>query len=233
MEKTQMKIHLRLLLVFFVSVSPLLSSAQTVHPTSDGQKQKQWQSMETGKWDFAPDWYYYLLHKDYSGAETYWHWSGFESGLKVRFKQNKSNIKQIGTVRVSSLGMQYLKLEESRKQEAKIKELYNEELIKQTDRIVDIAYLQYKDSFEELQNCIIANLNYCIDKSNGKMNAIIQELTERNKIICDNVNYIHKTGINEQLENAKRQLAYEQCKSDMEDLLQRCVKIARLANVHY
>ena len=31
----------------------------------DKQKEKQWQSMENGPWDFAPDWYYYFLHKKY------------------------------------------------------------------------------------------------------------------------------------------------------------------------
>ena len=29
----------------------------------DDQKEKQWTSMENGPWDFAPDWYYYFLHK--------------------------------------------------------------------------------------------------------------------------------------------------------------------------
>ena len=52
----------------------------------DKQKEKQCQSMETGPWDFAPDWYYYFLHKKYSGAEMYWKWAGFKSGWRVRFK---------------------------------------------------------------------------------------------------------------------------------------------------
>jgi hypothetical protein len=42
--------------------------AQTV--VFDEQKQKQWQSMENGPWDFAPEWYYYFLHNGYSGAEN-------------------------------------------------------------------------------------------------------------------------------------------------------------------
>ena len=46
-------------------------SAYAQKVVHDKQKEKQWRSMETGPWDFAPDWYYYFLHKKYSGAETY------------------------------------------------------------------------------------------------------------------------------------------------------------------
>lgn len=40
---------------------PLAGYAQ--RPSRDNEKAKQWQSMENGPWDFAPDWYYYFLHK--------------------------------------------------------------------------------------------------------------------------------------------------------------------------
>ncbi len=49
---------------------PLTGNAQKV--VRDNEKKKQWQSMENGPWDFSPDWYYYFLHKRYSGAEMYW-----------------------------------------------------------------------------------------------------------------------------------------------------------------
>lgn len=49
---------------------PLTGNAQKV--VRDNEKKKQWQSMENGPWDFAPDWYYFFLHKRYSGAEMYW-----------------------------------------------------------------------------------------------------------------------------------------------------------------
>ena len=38
-------------------------SAYAQNVVHDKQKEKQWRSMETGPWDFAPDWYYYFLHK--------------------------------------------------------------------------------------------------------------------------------------------------------------------------
>ena len=79
---------------------PFVGNAQRVR--HDKQKEKQWKSMENGPWDFAPDWYYYFLHRRYSGAEMYWKWAGLKSGWRGRFKEPKSNIKRIMPVRVLS-----------------------------------------------------------------------------------------------------------------------------------
>ena len=84
-----MKVKEVILLLYVVFV-PVVAEAQV--PVRDNEKKKQWQSMENGPWDFAPDWYYYFLHKGYSGAEMYWKWAGFKSGFRVRFKESKSNI---------------------------------------------------------------------------------------------------------------------------------------------
>ena len=77
-------------------------SGHAQRPTKDKEKARQWQSMENGPWDFAPDWYYFLLHKKYSGAEMYWKWAGFQSGFRVRFKEHKSNVKRIMPTRVTA-----------------------------------------------------------------------------------------------------------------------------------
>ncbi len=60
-----------------------------------------------------PDWYYYFLHKNYSGAEMYWKWAGFKSGYRVRFKEEKSNVKRIMPVRVTAKRLQRQKLSKS------------------------------------------------------------------------------------------------------------------------
>ena len=82
-----------------MGIPQALSAQRVVH---DDQKFKQWRSMENGPWDFAPDWYYYFLHKNYSGAEMYWKWAGFKSGYRVRFKEEKSNVKRIMPVRITA-----------------------------------------------------------------------------------------------------------------------------------
>ena len=108
-----MKIKIMMLaLLMFV---PLAGFAQYPEVQHDKQKEKQWRSMETGPWDFEPDWYYYFLHKNYSGAETYWAWHGFKSGLRVRFKESKSKVKRIMPTRIISD-------ETQRQKEGKVKE---------------------------------------------------------------------------------------------------------------
>ena len=75
--KTKM---MMLALLMFV---PLAGFAQYPEIQHDKQKEKQWRSMENGPWDFSPQWYYYLFHKNYSGASLSWKWRGFHSSLGV------------------------------------------------------------------------------------------------------------------------------------------------------
>ena len=124
------------------------SGIQAQVPVRDDEKKKQWQSMENGPWDFAPDWYYYFLHKGYSGAEMYWKWAGFKSGFRVRFKESKSNIKRIMPTRVISEETQRQKLEKVEEERKYVEELYKEELVREADRAVDLVYPAYKDEFQ-------------------------------------------------------------------------------------
>jgi hypothetical protein len=117
----------------------------------DKQKEKQWRSMETGPWDFEPDWYYYFLHKKYSGAETYWKWSGFKSGYRVRFKEHKSNVKTIMPRRVAQEETQKEKIKKVEEERAKVKEMHDEEVIRAADRNVDLVYSTFKDDFNRMQ----------------------------------------------------------------------------------
>ena len=61
-------------IIMCLAVSCIIFTSNAQSIVSDSEKQKQWKSMENGPWDFAPDWYYFFLHKKYSGAEMYWKW---------------------------------------------------------------------------------------------------------------------------------------------------------------
>ena len=204
------------------------SGLHAQRPAKDKEKARQWQSMENGPWDFAPDWYYFLLHKKYSGAEMYWKWAGFNSGFRVRFKEPKSNIKRIMPTRVVSEETQRQKVKKVEEERKYLEELYKEELLREADRAVDLAYPAYKDEFNRMQDCITEGLLYCLKKSGGKLKYQVDELSRENEILCADIAYIHKTGVGYGLENAKRQQAYEEARQKMETLVKRTANLWRV-----
>lgn len=209
------------------------SGLHAQRPAKDKEKARQWQSMENGPWDFAPDWYYFLLHKKYSGAEMYWKWAGFNSGFRVRFKEPKSNIKRIMPTRVVSEETQRQKVKKVEEERKYLEELYKEELRREADRAVDLAYPAYKDEFNRMQDCITEGLLYCLKKSGGKLKYQVDELSRENEILCADIAYIHKTGVGYGLENAKRQQAYEEARQKMETLVKRTANLCTVAATHY
>ena len=217
-----MQVRIMLLCLFCMSVSGTVTVANAQSIVSDSEKQKQWKSMENGPWDFAPDWYYFFLHKKYSGAEMYWKWDWFNSGFRVRFKEPKSDVKRIIPVRVTAEETQRQKIKKVESERKYVEELYKEELAREADRNVDLMYATYKDG-----------LLYCMQKSDGKLRYQVDELSRQNEILCADIAYIHKTGVGYGLENAKRQKAYEEAKSRMAELVNRTAHLCAVAATHY
>ncbi len=212
-------------------LSLLPANAQKIK--HDKQKEKQWRSMETGPWDFAPGWYYYFFHRRYSGAEKYWKWSGFKSGYRVRFKESKSNVKTIMPVRVTSEETQQMKIKKVEEERVKQKEVHDEEVARAADRNVDLAYSNFKDEFNRMQNSISEGLSYCLTKSKGKLSPQVDELRRQNAMIVDAITYVHKQGIGYELENTKREKAYIQYKADMEGIVSRVAHLVGMAQQYY
>jgi len=225
--------HIRIafLLIAAFTILPNIASAQTI--VHDKQKEKQWKSMENGPWDFSPDWYYYFLHNKYSGAEMYWKWAGFKSGWRIRFKESKSDVKHIMPVRVTAEETQRQKVEKVEAERKYIESLYKEELLREAERTVDVAYAAYKDEFSRMQSCIADGLLYCMTKSGGDLKHAVDELSKQNELLCADIAYIHKTGVGYELENAKRQQAYEEAKSKMSELVRRTARLCAVAATHY
>ena len=192
-------------------------SGHAQRKANDKEKQRQWRSMENGPWDFAPDWYYFLLHKKYSGAEMYWKWAGFQSGFRVRFKEHKSNVKRIMPTRVTAEETQRQKIKKVEEERQKMEELYQEELLREADRNVDLMFPSYKDEFNRM----------------GKLQYQVDELSRQNEILCADIAYIHKMGVGYGLENAKRQKAYEEARQKMEELVKRTANLCAVASTHY
>ena len=185
-----MQVRIMLLCLFCMSVSGTVTVANAQSIVSDSEKQKQWKSMENGPWDFAADWYYFFLHKKYSGAEMYWKWDWFNSGFRVRFKEPKSDVKRIMPVRVTAEETQRQKIKKVESERKYIEELYKEELAREADRNVDLMYATYKDEFNRMQDCITDGLLYCMQKSDGKLRYQVDELSRQNEILCADIAYI-------------------------------------------
>ena len=203
------------------------------HPTYDDQKEKQWKSMENGPWDFSPDWYYYFMHKKYSGAETYWKWGFLHSGWRVRFKEEKSNVKRIMPTRIASEETQRQKVKKAEEERTKIEELYREELVRAADRNTDLIYPSFKDDFSRMQSAISEGLLFCMHRSKGKLRYQVDQLTRQNELLCRNIEYIHRQGPGYELENVKRQEAYMEYKKEMETLVSRVAHLVGMAQNFY
>lgn len=216
-----------------LALLPLGASAQWAQIEHDEQKEKEWKSMENGPWDFAPDWYYYLFHKSYSGASLHWRWRGFHSGLYVEFDEDDSNVKRIMPVRVTSEETQRQKMKKADEEMKLIAELHKEEVAREADRSVDLVYASFKDDFNRMQNSITEGLLFCMTKSKGKMAFQVNELSRQNEILCQNVAYLHKQGVGYGLENAKREKGYIDAKKQMEELVSRTAHLVGMAQVYY
>lgn len=221
----------KILLLAVAMLFAISGYSQTI--VNDPQKRKLWSSMEHGKWDFAPDWYYLLFHKNYSGAEAYWQWAGFDSGIRVRFKVEKSNVKQIGPVRVTSAATQTIKKKSAIKERDYIYEPFKEDVANQADRLVDVTYSSYEDEFNRMQNVIEEGLLICMNKSKGQLKRQVDDINRQNAIICENISYIHKSGPEGQLSNSKRQKAYEEAKKEMSKLVRKTTKLTQIAMCVY
>ena len=218
----------------FVIVGMLYSlTASAQYLTYDDQKEKQWKSMENGPWDFSPAWYYYLLHKKYSGGETYWQWRFLKSGWRVRFKESKSNVKRIMPTRITTEETQRQKVKKAEEERMKIENLYKEEVARAADRNVDLVYSSFKADFDRMQQSIADGLLFCMQRSKGKLKYQVDELTRQNEMICQEIVYIHRTGAGYELENAKRQKAYQQYKKQMEEMVSRVAHLVGMAQNYY
>ena len=114
-----------------------------------------------------------------------------------------------------------------------IEELHQEEVERAADRNVDLVYSSFKDDFNRMQESISEGLLFCQQKSKGKLNYQVTQLSRQNDIICRNIEYIHRQGAGYELENAKRQKAYQEAKSDMEKLVSRVAHLVGMAQAYY
>ena len=213
-----------------VVLIPQVSEAQVY----DEEKCLQWRSMETGPLGFEPKFYYWLFHNNYAHHEWEWEWHGlFHSGFYLNLKPHKSDAKPVVPKRTLGATTDIWTKESTDAQEKNFKHQLEQETLAAADRRIDGAYLLFKDDFNNMQNKISAGLTYCLANSKGDANVIslVNSLSNQNKFITEQVNYVHKSGNGYELENAKREECYIKLKADMEKLTQSTIDLMRYVEV--
>lgn len=222
-----------LIFILFLFFSSQISYGQVYEIVHDEQKYSQLNSMENGGWNFKPDWYYYVMHKNYSGAKMKWKWQGFKSGFVIEFDETKSNQKRIITERAAQLVEAYEIKKRTQQELDTITPVFNEEMYRTAERNVDLVYSQYKNDFQRKQQVISEALNYCLNLSEGKLLESVALIQQRNDYILAQIDYIHKTGEGYELENTKRQIAYEEADKEMQKVMNACKNLVLYAKCYY
>lgn len=222
----------KILVIILLSVVmiPTTGKAQ-VH---DDEKYLQWRSMETGPLEFSPKMYYWLFHNNYAHHEWEWEWHGlFHSGFYLNLKPNKSDAKPLVPKRTLGATTDAWTKESTDAQEEKFKHQLEQETLAAADRRIDGAYLLFKDDFADMQRKIQTGLTYCLTNSKGDENviALVKSLSNQNRFITEQVDYVHKSGNGYELENAKREECYIKLKADMEKVTQSTIDLMRYVEV--
>lgn len=219
------RIRIAQILCMVIALLPEFAYGQTTTYLNDKSKTYQLRSMENGKWEFHPGLYYLTFHKKYSGG--YW------SGLNIKWSVNKSNVKQIGPTRASEIGIEARAATHVQVQIDSIKPIAQEELLRCAERMIDPIYSQYESQFQEAFDGIDEMTTFANEKSNGELLDAALRIIDERDLIQEEIGYIHETGPTTQMEQAKRQLAYEEVLKKLDKLYSRSFKLAYYAQTLY
>ena len=113
-----------------------------------------------------------------------------------------------------------------------MEELYQEELLREADRNVDLMFPSYKDEFNRMQDCITDGLLYCMQKSKGKLQYQVDELSRQNEILCADIatSTRWESATDWRMPSGR---AYEEARQKMEELVKRTANLCAVASTHY
>lgn len=221
------KIKLLAAALMFLSV-PSVLSAQKTTKIHDSEKFKQIRSMEDGTWDFGAGMYYWTWHNKYSGA--YWKWRVGIPPWKIKYREKDSDVKRTATARAAQIPFELITMDKLNQQIDSIQPLVIEETIRSAERMVDITYGMYEDDFKDYGQKIKKVLTYCLAKGDNGIDEACMHIQMEYETICSSIEYIHEQGPGSEIEPTKRQIAYEDARNRLDDLLKSSIKLMRLAD---
>ena len=201
----------------------------------DQDKENIIRSMEGlgGYWKFSPDWYFWWMHKSYSGAHEKWKYRFLKSGWVVEFEESRSNVKSIMPRRAAQLVEQKARKAIVEKERQMLEKIQDEEVVRAADRNTDLVYSKYSDYFNTLQESIENSLQYTIQTSKGKMQEQVNQVLDMQSIVTSNIAYLRKTGPGYELENIKRDQGFRDAKKAMEAIAKQAFALARMAKAYF
>lgn len=205
-----------LILLAMIAFSSISSAQILVY---DKAKHYQLRSMETGPWEFHPSWWYYFLHKKYSGASLYWKWAWFNSRFEVKFTPKRYQPNK--TRRAIMLVQAKMSKSKYEAITASIKDVHKREMLDVADRSVDIVYNDYDPMFVKL-NILMQQKILEYRKLIG-VDSQLSEFILEHKKIKDSITYMRKNYV----KNVDRQKSYLSELKNLESLIVKCNNVLK------
>lgn len=241
MDKNNFRYGVMVLIAIFL---PLGMSAQM--RIKDDQQYLQWRSMETGPLEFAPASYYYCWHGDkgyiwnlgnpgdgYACYDYAWHWRGFHSRWTYDFDEERSKARPLALYRAEYLAEATEEADKIKKEAADLDSIAKNELLLESDRLLDAAIQIYGPSIRAYNNDVsklsLKTAAILTAHPNEHLKSILDYVQEQQDLFYEQYHTIKETRL---LENTKRQEVYHIINEEYKFLYQYAVIMYNRAKLH-
>jgi len=211
------------MVVIVASISGLLSCNQLYAQKATAKNYKSntehIKSMYGVYWKFHPGVYFLITHKKYSGAHG--------NIFNPKFSVEKSTTGWISEPRLEAVAMEEFSAAHIQQEIDSVAPIAVEETVRTAERMIDVHYANYSSKFKRCFDNIDETLTKAILKGSNKYYDYIAQLQDERDLIKSEIDYIHEQGPEAQMEQAKRQLAYEEAEKRLEILQRNCAILYR------
>lgn len=188
------------------------------------------------KWEFSPEFPYWLLHQHYSGATMH----GIFPFATYSFDEEKASVKRLWKpMLIGEYPAQVQRKKLLQEQHAQLDSMYKQQLEVTADRFNISVILPYKKSFEKYQDGMEEALTLALQYSGGNESEAIKSLSLDNEVVVAQMEYVcalmadPMTAAAGTMESGARQKELERIHGEMEALYDRAVDLAKYCYLKY
>lgn len=188
------------------------------------------------KWEFSPEFPYWLLHQNYTGATMH----GIFPFASFSFDEEKASVKRLWKpMLLQEYPMQVQRKQLMEDQHAKLDSMYHQQLNVSADRLNPVVIQPYKSGFEKCQDGLEEALTLALQYSGGKESAAIKSITLDNEVLVAQMEYVCTlatdplTAMAGTMESGARQKELERIHGEMQTLCDRAVNLAKYCYLKY